>query len=294
MRYRIKHTTRYRYNTAVSMCFNEARMSPLNTAHQTCARNRFVIHPAPDSMDKRFDYFGNQVTSFDILQPHKELSVTVHSEVQVLDHSQQSLFVGDYSWEQVRDMVQNSTNPEHVVLREYVLPSPLIPIFDEVREYASASFSSGRPIMEAVRDLMSRIFSEFKYDPSFTSISTPLKTVMEHRRGVCQDFAHLGIACVRSMGLPAAYVSGYLETQPPPGQKKLEGADASHAWFSVYMLEDGWMQFDPTNDQIPSDQYITLAFGRDFADVTPLKGVIYGGDDHNLGVFVDVMRIEES
>ncbi len=294
MRYRIKHTTRYQYSSPVSMCFNEARMSPLNTMHQTCARNRFVIHPVPDSLDKRFDYYGNQVTSFDILQPHKELSVTVHSEVQVLDHSQQSLFTGDTPWEQVRDRMQESTNPEHIILREYILPSPLIPIIDEVREYAAASFTSGRPIMEAVRDLMSRIYTEFKYDPASTTISTPLKAVMEHRRGVCQDFAHLGIACIRSVGLPAAYVSGYLETLPPPGEKKLEGADASHAWFSVYMLEDGWLQFDPTNNQMPSDQYITLAFGRDFADVTPLKGVIYGGDEHELGVFVDVVRIEES
>ena len=293
MKYRIKHTTRYRYEAPVSMCFNEARMSPLNSAHQTCAKNRFVIHPIPDSMHKRFDYFGNNVTSFDILQPHRELSVTVHSEVQVIDHSQQSLFAGSRSWEQVRDSVRTSSDPEVIPQREYLLPSPLIPIMSELQAYAQVSFTEGRDIMEAVRELTERIFKEFKYDPSFTSISTPLETVLEHRRGVCQDFAHLAIACVRSMGVPAAYISGYLETLPPPGQEKLEGADASHAWFAVYMLEDGWMQFDPTNNQMPNDQYITLAFGRDFADVTPLKGVIYGGDEHELDVFVDVKRMEE-
>ena len=293
MKYRIKHTTRYRYEAPVSMCFNEARMSPLNSMHQTCAKNRFVIHPIPDSMHKRFDYFGNNVTSFDILQPHRELSVTVHSEVQVIDHSQQSLFAGSRSWEQVRDSVRTSSDPEVIPQREYLLPSPLIPIMSELQAYAQVSFTEGRDIMEAVRELTERIFKEFKYDPSFTSISTPLETVLEHRRGVCQDFAHLAIACVRSMGVPAAYISGYLETLPPPGQEKLEGADASHAWFAVYMLEDGWMQFDPTNNQMPNDQYITLAFGRDFADVTPLKGVIYGGDEHELDVFVDVKRMEE-
>ncbi|MGB3623348.1 transglutaminase family protein [Ketobacter sp. MCCC 1A13808] len=293
MKYRIKHTTHYQYNNQVSMCFNEARMSPLNGAHQTCARNRFVIHPAPDSLNKRFDYFGNQVTSFDILQPHREMSVTVYSEVQVLDHSQQALFVGNEPWESVRDTLARTTNPDYLMAREYMMPSMLIPVFDEVREYALASFTPQRPVMDAVRDLMERIFTDFKYDPGFSTISTPLKTVLAHRRGVCQDFAHLGIACVRSMGLAAGYVSGYLETLPPPGEKKMEGADASHAWFSVYMLEHGWVQFDPTNNILPSVQHITLAFGRDFADVTPLKGVIYGGDDHELSVFVDVHRIEE-
>ena len=196
MKYRIKHTTRYRYEAPVSMCFNEARMSPLNSMHQTCAKNRFVIHPIPDSMHKRFDYFANNVTSFDILQPHRELSVTVHSEVQVIDHSQQSLFAGSRSWEQVRDSVRTSSDPEVIPQREYLLPSPLIPIMSELQAYAQVSFTEGRDIMEAVRELTERIFKEFKYDPSFTSISTPLETVLEHRRGVCQDFAHLAIACV--------------------------------------------------------------------------------------------------
>ncbi|MAR90072.1 MAG: transglutaminase [Pseudomonadales bacterium] len=293
MRYRIKHTTHYKYSAQVSMCFNEARMSPLNGTHQTCARNRFVIHPAPESLHKRFDYFGNQVTSFDILQPHRELSVTVHSEVQVLDYSQQALFSADYPWEFIRDSLQTSTDPEQITVREYTLPSPLIPHSGEVRKYAQESFPAGRPIMEAMRDLVARIHKDFKYDPGFSTISTPLHTVLAHRRGVCQDFAHLGIACVRSMGLAAGYVSGYLETLPPPGQEKLEGADASHAWLAVYLLDHGWMHFDPTNNMMARDQHITLAFGRDFADVTPLKGVIYGGDDHKLSVSVDVRRIDE-
>jgi len=163
---------------------------------------------------------------------------------------------------------------------------------DAVRAYAEKSFEPQRPVLEAAMDLMQRINTDFKYDPSATTISTPLTTVLAQKRGVCQDFAHLGIACLRSMGLAASYISGYLETVPPPGQKKLVGVDASHAWYAVHMLEDGWVAFDPTNNIIPTDQYITLAIGRDFADVTPLKGVIYGGDHHLLKVSVDVDRIE--
>jgi transglutaminase-like putative cysteine protease len=147
-------------------------------------------------------------------------------------------------------------------------------------------------VLEAAMDLMNRIHTEFTYDPNATTISTPLATVLEQKRGVCQDFAHLGIACLRSLGLAASYISGYLETLPPPGQKKLVGVDASHAWYGVHMLDDGWVAFDPTNNIMPTDQYITLAIGRDFADVTPLKGVIYGGDHHLLKVSVDVDRIE--
>lgn len=292
MKFRVKHTTQYQYSSPVSLCFNEARMSPLNSMHQTCARNRFVIHPAPDSVHKRFDYFGNQVTAFDILQPHKELTVTVYSDVQVLDHSRQFLFSADCPWEYVRDSLRTTTQPDLLPLREFVLPSPLIPPVDGIRAYAEKSFTPQRPLLEAAMDLMDRIHTEFKYDPSATSISTPLATVLEQQRGVCQDFAHLGIACLRSMGLAACYISGYLETLPPPGQKKLVGVDASHAWYAVHMLDDGWVAFDPTNNIVPSDQYITLAIGRDFADVTPLKGVIYGGDHHLLKVSVDVDRIE--
>ena len=292
MKFRIKHTTQYQYNSPVSLCFNEARMSPANNMHQTCARNRFVIHPVPDSVHKRFDYYGNQVTSFDILQPHKELTVTVYSDVQVLDPSRQFLFSGDCPWEYVRDSLKTTTLPDLLPIREFLLPSPLIPDLAAIREYAAKSFAPQRSLLEACLELMERIHTDFVYDPSATTISTPLATVLEKKRGVCQDFAHLGIACLRAVGIAASYVSGYLETAPPPGQKKLIGVDASHAWYAVHMLDDGWVAFDPTNNIMPSEQYITVAIGRDFADVTPLKGVIYGGDQHHLKVSVDVDRIE--
>ncbi len=293
MKFRVKHKTRYQYSAPVSMCFNEARMTPLNTLHQRCASHRFVVQPAPEAIHKRTDYFGNQVTHFDILQSHQEMSVTVISEVEVVNRSQQSLFSADYPWEGIRDMVKSSSNPEHIALREYVLASPLIPLLPELEQYALKSFTPKRSALESVRELMGRIWTDFKYMPNSTSISTPLHEVLANKQGVCQDFSHLAISCLRSIGLPAAYVSGYLETLPPPGQPKLEGADASHAWFAVHLLDSGWIHFDPTNNLMPADQHITVAIGRDFADVTPLKGVIYGGNEHDLNVSVDVARIED-
>lgn len=290
MKYKIKHTTHYRYTSQVSMCFNEARLTPLNNAHQTCTRNQFTINPVPESTHNRVDYYGNQVTSFDILTPHRELIVTVYSEVQVTDHAQNGLFYRDHTWEFVRDKLAGENKGDALELREYTLMSPLIPETAGIREYAEQSFPANRPLIDAVTDLNQRIFTDFKYQPESTTISTPLDDVLKNRRGVCQDFAHLAIACLRSLGLPAAYISGYLETLPPPGEEKLEGSDASHAWIAVHIPDCGWMQFDPTNNMVVGEQHIMLGFGRDFADVSPLKGVIYGGDAHDLSVSVDVTR----
>ena len=163
-----------------------------------------------------------------------------------------------------------------------------------MRDYAIPSFPVGRPIVDAVDDLVKRIHRDFTYDPQFTTIATPLLDVLKHRRGVCQDFAHVAIACLRSLGLAARYVSGYIETIPPAGQARLVGADASHAWFSLYVPEWGWLDFDPTNNQMASDQHIILAVGRDYQDVTPLKGVLFGGGKHQLDVSVDVERLPEN
>jgi len=172
-----------------------------------------------------------------------------------------------------------------------VLDSTFATAAPELAAYAAASFPPGRPLLEAVRELMERVHHEFTYDPGFSTVSTPLAEVLSSRRGVCQDFAHLAIASLRSLGLAARYVSGYLETLPPPGQSKQLGADESHAWFSVYLPNVGWMDFDPTNNQIPGDQHIIVAWGRGYGDVTPLKGVVFGGLDHELKVSVDVARL---
>lgn len=292
MRYKVKHTTTYQYEGHVNVCQNMARLTPLTNENQQCLVSRFDVQPAPQTMQSHTDAFGNTVSYFEITRPHKELVITVESEVEVKSRSQKELFSDDMPWDAVSELLKKPLADGSVMVRDYCLPSNLVPIIGGVREYALESFTPGRPIIESTNELMKRIFEEFKYDPSFTTISTPLEKVLKHKKGVCQDFSHLAIACLRSLGLPARYVSGYIETLPPEGEEKLEGSDASHAWFAVYTPTNGWRHFDPTNNLVPADQHIELAIGRDFADVTPLKGVIYGGGAHELDVAVDVRRVE--
>jgi transglutaminase-like putative cysteine protease len=188
--------------------------------------------------------------------------------------------------------MRSTQDPEEIEARLYMLESDFIEFSSEVSAYSALSFSPNRALRDAVEDLMHRIYADYQYDPGFSNIATPLKDVIKHRKGVCQDFAHLAIACLRMQGIAARYVSGYLETLPPPGKQKLVGADASHAWFSVFIPHQGWIDFDPTNAKIPEEQHITVAWGRDYADVAPLKGVIFGGGKkHKLHVAVDVERI---
>lgn len=290
MRYRISHTTTYEYESQVSVCYNLTRLTPLTDDKQRCLSTVFDVDPVPQAMRRHVDAFGNQVNYFEISRPHRKLRITAVSDVEVSSQTQQELFEDDMAWDDVVAGVRAGKGEGTILVRDFCLPSPLVPPVDGVREYALASFLPGRPVIDATHDLMQRIYREFKYDPSFTTISTPLQQVLEHKKGVCQDFSHLAIACLRSIGLPARYVSGYIETLPPEGQEKLQGADASHAWFSVYTPDNGWIDFDPTNNMVRGDQHITVAHGRDFADVTPLKGVVYGGGSHELAVAVDVRR----
>ena len=182
--------------------------------------------------------------------------------------------------------------PTLLRVSEFILPSQLTPLEKGIRDYTLTSFTAGKNLIEGCKDLMARIFHEFQYDPGFTTISTPLSVVFAQKRGVCQDFAHFALACLRSVGLAGRYVSGYIETLPPEGEEKLEGADATHAWFAIFVPNYGWIDFDPTNNVLPSEQHITLAVGRDFSDVTPLKGVVFGGGSQLLDVAVDMIRLE--
>ncbi len=288
--YTISHTTRYKYERNVTVCKNIARLIPFSNANQSCLETSFTIVPAPQTTRTYSDHFGNKVTYFEVARPHRELIITVVSQVDVKSQSQQDLLLSTIPWETVRETIHHAKDERILMVRDFCLPSPLVPIIDGVKDYALSSFLPGRPLIEATNDLMRRIFTDFKYDPTFTTITTPLQEVLAHRKGVCQDFSHFAIACLRSIGLAARYVSGYLETLPPEGAEKLQGADASHAWFSVFSPSEGWIDFDPTNNLIPGDRHISLAQGRDFADVTPLKGVIYGGGNHKLRVEVDVRR----
>ncbi|ACL72104.1 transglutaminase family protein [Thioalkalivibrio sulfidiphilus] len=289
MRYRIRHVTEYSYPETVSLCHNEARLNPRSTTRQRCVQASVSCEPGAAYRSEREDFFGNRVSFLTIEQPHILLRVVAESLVEVLPEIGQLDLGRDTPWDEARQRLDTELSEAMLEARPYRLESPRIPTLEDLADYARPSFGPGRPLGEAVADLMARIHGDFEYDPGFTTVSTPLETVLEHRKGVCQDFAHLAIGCLRAMGLAARYVSGYLETRPPPGQEKLQGADASHAWFSVFDPERGWLDFDPTNNLVPMDRHITLAWGRDYTDVAPLKGVLFGGgESHGLSVAVDV------
>ncbi|MGD8241363.1 MAG: transglutaminase family protein [Desulfobacterales bacterium] len=293
MNYRIRHETRYTYTENTAVSYNEVRLSPRNLATQTLIGKTLTAEPPPAELRERLDYFGNPTWFLAIDQPHKVMTVVVESHVRITGKADMMAIYPSLAWETAREQVHTATDPDTIAASEFILDSPLIEITAQLRAYAQPSFSPQRPQVEAVCDLMQRIHEDFEFRPGFTDTSTPLDEVLKHRRGVCQDFAQLGIGCLRSMGLPARYVSGYIETLPPPGKEKLKGADASHAWFGAYVPGFGWIDFDPTNNQVPSDQHIVVAMGRDFSDVTPIKGVIFGAGQHELSVAVDVERHEK-
>jgi transglutaminase-like putative cysteine protease len=302
VKFRITHSTFYRYSQPVGLCQNEARLQPRNFWRQHCDSSHFNIQPQPSDFCEWTDFFGNHVTYFAIQQPHTQLTVTAINEVTLFPRQNRLDFLNRMSWEQANNLLQEiplqgyPQNQEQMLeildAKQYLLDSPMIPATSELADYAQSSFQPNRVLVDVVYDLMQRIYRDFTYDPSFTTIATPLSDVLKHRRGVCQDFAHLAIGCLRAYGIAARYISGYVETLPEPGQQRLVGADASHAWFSVYIPNTGWLDFDPTNNTVPLDQHITLAWGRDYADVTPLKGIAFGGGQHTLTVSVDVLRLE--
>jgi transglutaminase-like putative cysteine protease len=287
MRYRIRHRTTYRYDVPANLCHNEARLRPLDLPGQRCLKWRLTIDPEPEFHRTRLDSFGNHIDYFAIQRPHPELVITAESEVEVTSSGQLPLETGG-PWDSLRENLRSSKDPASLDARAFALSSPLIPVLPELADFARQDFPPGRCILEAVGALNSRIFHEFKFDPDFTTVATPVLEVLHNRRGVCQDFAQLMIAALRSLGLPARYVSGYLETLPPPGKAKLVGADASHAWVAVFVPGQGWLDFDPTNNVRPGERHITVATGRDYRDVSPLRGVTVGGASHHLKVSVDV------
>lgn len=293
MRYRITHKTEYHYTDWVSQCHNVAHLVPRDTPHQRYLQGRIDVNPAAADYSLRHDLFGNRTSFFSTQVAHQRLEVVASSQVQVDPEQRHLDLQGGLPWEAVREQLSRAREEEDLEARQYLLDSPLVAASDTLAAYARPSFAPQRPLLAVALDLVDRIHNDFRYQPGYTSVTTPLGEVLRERRGVCQDFAHLAIGCLRAMGLPARYVSGYLETAPPPGQERLQGADASHAWFSIYIPQMGWLDFDPTNNQRLTGQHITTAWGRDFSDVTPLKGVIFGGGaSHTLTVSVDVERLE--
>lgn len=291
MIYRISHLTEYHYSAPVTLAHHMARLSPRTTPYQLLRRYSLRVDPLPAVLHERVDSFGNSGTIFILQESHQRFLVEALSEVEVL--TRLPLVPGQTPpWDEVCDSLPQDLSSEGLDIYQFLFDSPLVKCSRELADYARESFPAGRPILEAALDLTQRIFDDFTFDPTATTVSTPLRTVLMSRRGVCQDFAHLQIGCLRSMGLAARYVSGYIETDPPPGQEKLHGADASHAWASVFIPGQGWIDLDPTNNLMVSDRHITVAWGRDFSDVSPLRGVILGGGQHSLRVGVSVHPLD--
>ena len=283
--YDVHHPTRYEYRDSVSVSHHIVRLRPRALAHQDCLEHTLEVDPAPAAISTREDYFGNPMTLFMMGVAHTVLTVRARSRV-VMRAAVTPHAAGTPPWETARD---HDLLPLDAI--DCLFDSPSIQASEDLADYARPSFPPQRPLLEAVVDLTARIHGEFAFDPQATTVATPLSEVVRLRRGVCQDFARLEIACLRSLGLPARYVSGYLETVPPPGAPRLAGADASHAWLAVYCPGTGWIDVDPTNNLLPSTTHVTLAWGRDYSDVSPIRGVILGGGSHALTVSVDVVRV---
>lgn len=292
--YRVIHETTYQYETPVTSSFGQLCLLPRDFDGQRCTESSVEITPETSDYRERIDYFGNRVAYFTLQNPHTLLSIKVSSDVEVDDDRWWS--TGERAGNSVAGVqreVEALRGTDHLEAGNFLVNSPRITVDDRVRSYAAPSFDPGRPILDAVGDLSARIHREFGFDANTTTVTSTIDDLFEHGAGVCQDFAHLGVACLRSQGIPARYVSGYLETLPPPGMQKLVGADVSHAWVSAFVPGIGWVDVDPTNDQFVNGRYITTGWGRDYSDVSPLKGVVYSdGGTTTLNVSVDVRRTD--
>jgi len=320
--YRVEHDTRYEYEGAVATSQHVACLRPAELPWQHTREHTLEVDPEPAERSTRFDHFGNTVEYFSIVRPHEELLVRARSVVEVRGRSGRAggasngggghrvadgasgalsgvgaQDVADRSfgdaaatpaWEEVRDAFVYRKGEPGRAEAEFLFSSPYIDVEAAARAYAAPSFAPGRPIVEAAIHLMHRMHEDFRFDPEATTVTTPVARVLEDRRGVCQDLAHVMIACLRSMALPARYVSGYLLTDPPPGQPRLVGADASHAWASVHCPGLGWVDLDPTNDVLPGLRHVVIGHGRDYGDVCPLRGVFVGAAEHKLHIAVTV------
>jgi transglutaminase-like putative cysteine protease len=290
--YDIRHVTTYSYESPVSFARCSLRLEPESGNGQQLLSHSVDIRPRPAQRTIRRDFFGTHTESVLIETAHRSLRIDSRSRVSLARRAPDRT-ASSPPWECIRDVAFAATSLDPSSPVGYVFASPLVPVQQPVTAYASASFQPGGGILAGAVDLMHRIRTGFKYDPKATVISTPLKEVFEKRHGVCQDFAHVMIAGLRGLGLPAAYVSGYLRTIPPPGKPRLQGADATHAWVSLWCgSEIGWVGLDPTNDVLVENDHIVLAEGRDFSDVSPVDGIIVGSRKQKLGVAVDVLLVE--
>ena len=297
----VEHETRYGYAAPVAQAQHLAYLRPLHDARQQLLQHELQIEPAPLQRLHGSDTYGNARMLFSLEQPHRELRVRARSRVALAprDAAPDAALQAAASprWEELRRRLRYEAGARYDAAVEFVQPSPYVPRLHALRDYGLACFGAGVPVAVGALDLMHRIHADFEFRSASTEVDTPLLEAFEQRSGVCQDFAHVMIAALRMLGLAARYVSGYLLTQPPPGQEPLVGADASHAWVQVYCpdtpgLPDGWLELDPTNDVVPDTSHVRLALGRDYGDVTPLRGVIRGGGRHTLAVAVNTRLVQ--
>ena len=290
----VVHETRYDYVPAVKTAQHMAHLKPAHNGHQQLLSHRLDVSPTPAQHSEATDVYGNTSAFFSLKARHEQLKVVAESLVAT---SEPPAVDSAMSWEEVRERLRYHRSAAYDPAAEFVFASPNVPRHANFLDYARPSFGADRPLYDAAHDLMQRIHADFEYEPEATDVSTPVLEAFEMRRGVCQDFAHIMLACLRSLGLPARYVSGYLLTEPPPGKARLVGADASHAWASIYLPADEgrgrWADLDPTNNRAPGDDYVTLATGRDYSDVSPIRGVLHGGANHKLRVAVTVTPVEQ-
>jgi transglutaminase-like putative cysteine protease len=288
MLYDVRHRTTYRYSQPVSISHHVLHLVPRQSERQSVHGSEIAVTPAPSLRSDASDYFGNSVTHLTLQEQHDELAIEARTRVEVhppaVEAPERTL-----SWDAMFARLERAATRESLDVLQFAFDSPYVHPTGELAAYARDSFAPGRPVLEAALELNGRIFRDFRYESGTTSVSTPVAEVFRARRGVCQDFAHLELACLRALALPARYVSGYLLTRPPPGQPKRIGADASHAWVSVWCPEAGWIDLDPTNDTIAGVEHVTLAWGRDYGDISPINGVIFGGGEHAVDVAVDVV-----
>lgn len=289
-RYKIKHRTTYSYGAVVHQSYHVLRLQPRVVAHQEVREHRIHTQPAAQRWTEHVDFFGNPFRVLRVETDHSVLTVTSESDIVVTSQASPAL-EQSCDWRLLANDRAVLGN-DRVAVEQYKAASRHARRIEAAAEFARPSFPEGRPVLAGAHDLMRRIFEEFSFDATATDVSTPIETVLKTRRGVCQDFAHLQIAAMRSLGLPARYVSGYILTHPPEGQERLQGADASHAWVAVWAPETGWVDFDPTNNMIPHGEHITIAYGRDYDDVSPISGVLLGGGAHSVDVAVDVVPVE--
>lgn len=296
----VTHLTRYRYQPKVDNAQHVAYLTPAQTSHQQLLSHSLTITPHPAECESMVDIYGNTRSFFTIQESHTHLTVVAHSIVSTQAHPAIQSGQCDMTWEQVSEHFRYHANAAYNSAAEFVFASPCVPIHPDFQAYALPSFWPKARLLECAQHLMQRIYADFSYEADSTEVNTPTLQALQQRRGVCQDFAHIMIACFRAMGLPARYVSGYLLTHPPAGQARLIGCDASHAWASIFLPDfplsspsdsGQWFDFDPTNNRMPDEDFVTVATGRDFSDVSPLRGVIQGGADHTLDVEVTVTPI---